>query len=894
MFSVRSSSAMGPSKGPVVSVAPVSQTKNGRRQSGFYPPASQDFAIQINPPAKDKAAKEKRRSGFYPPASQDFAIRMDVPVKDTLVKDKATKEKRRSSFYPVAPEELVIQINPPVREKSADEKKNSRTSGALMAPTMDPSIAIEAFPHRGSGASMDFRSRRSSSSTVASFSTAFSSRDSLEGRGRASSWGSQTSLESMGSSPLKAVSVGRRSYADYQIQLQSQNQNAPWIRNQRPAPIKKPYRSKAKPGELFAALPGEVLELILEQLKKLHLQPGSESCATCWMRDCCSIELSARKWSKFARTSLYEDVQLAGEEGGHFKKRYKINHGGRMVLLRRTLRSSPQIAFIVRSLKVPRASLLPPGTSTEEYHDLVASLVMSCPNLERLVGFYPSYSHTFSRLFHALSTRQRLKEMNWIVEPTPYQRRHKMRPSINGTIAPGDLQPQQSQDFYAHHVNWSHMTSLTVHCRPGATLTPSVLLNDALHCLPKLETLHLSHLPHTSFNDRNLLCLPSLKKLTLAHLPGITTAGLSSFATRKSSTSITSLTLININIDSLPTLARIFANFTSLATFSLVQSSPPVLPSDEFIMLFPYLASASLHKLHWDIPYLPTRASVADTILSRSISAGGFPALRVLRAPNDPEGLFQSVCRPRERVDLPADRYRHANAGPGWTPRSSRSSSAISNYPPSSSAGLHGRTGSRSSSFGGGGGAGGAPPETLGFAPPAETVNLLPRETSDLHAARLAAQGRLEAAKRFPRSFINVIDEDGTVVEKHGVGAYMGTAESKIDYLLLPDAGGTDEGGGLVGVKEMLGDNGEEIGVISSPEMPVMGGRRASGGVLGKMERARERSRSRDRGGDSEVAVKVREGCTGRWNRDEAVADKKDKGRWLHAERGRWRAVTLS
>lgn len=886
MFSARSSSAVGPSKGPVVTVAPFGETKNGQRQSGFYPPPSHDFAIQINAPAKDKAVKEKRKSVFYPPASQDFAIRMDVPVKATP----AVKEKRRSTFYPAAPQDLAIQIDPPVKERTAIDKRTSRPSGALTAPTMDPSIAIEAFPHRGSGTNMDFRSRRSSSSsTVASFSTAFSSRDSLEGRRRAPSWGSQTSLESIASSPLKAASVGRRSYADYQIQLQSQNQNTPWIRNQRPAPIKKAYRSKAKPGELFAALPGEVLELILEELKKLHLQPGSDSCATCWMRDCCSIALSARKWSKFARASLYEDIQLIGEEGTHLKKRYKINHGGRMVLLRRTLRSSPQVAVIVRSLKVPRASLLPPGISTEEYHDLVASIVMACPNLERLVGFYPNYSHTFTRLFHALSTRQRLKEMNWVIEPSPFQRQHRMRPSINGTVAPGDLQPQQSRDFYDHHVNWSHMTSLTVHCRPGATLTPNVLLNDALHCLPALQTLHLSHLPHTSFNDRNLLCLPSLKKLTLSHLPGITTAGLSSFATRKSSTSITALTLINVNLDALPALARILSNLTSLTSFSLVQPAPPVLPSDELVMLFPYLASASLRRLHWDIPYLPTRASVADTILARSVSAGGFPALRALRAPNDPEGLFQAVCRPPERVDLPADRYRYAaSAGPNWIPRG-----VGPNYPPSSSSGgQHSRTGSRSSSFGAGGGGGEGPV----FAPPADAVNLLPRENSNLHAARMAAQGRLEAARRFPRYVINVIDENGTVVEKFGVGAFLGSVESKINYHLLPDVGGTDEGGGLVGVREMLCDNGEEIGVISGPETEVMGqGRRASGGVLGKTDRARARSKSRDRGrSDVDANVKVREGCTGKWNANGAVVDKKDRGRWSHAERGRWRAVTPS
>jgi len=869
----------------------------------------------MDTPVKDKpSTKEKRKSGF----GQDFAIKMEpLPMKgkpSTTITP--TNQRRRSNFYPAPPQDLVIEIKAPAPapEKPPVEKGTSRafSVSTLMAPTMDPTIATEALPIRSSRTSMDFRSRRSSSSTMASFSTAFSSRDSLESRGRASSWGSQTSLESMPSSPMKVVPAGRRTYADYQIQLQSQGQSAPWVRNQRPAPIKKAYRSTAKPGELFAALPGEVLELILEELKKQHLQPGSESCATCWMRDCCSIMLTSRKWSKFARAALYEDIQLVGDESGQLKKKYKINHGGRLVLLRRTLRNAPQIAVIVRSLKVPRASMLPGGVSTEEYHALVASVVMACPNLERLVGFYPNYNHAFSRLFHALSTRQRLKEMNWIIEASPYQRQHRMRPSINGTIAPGDLQPQQSQDFYDHHVNWKHMTSLTVHCRPGATLSPNVLLNDALNCLPALQTLHLSHLPHTSFNDRNLLCLPPLKKLTLSNLPGVTTTGLSSFATRKSSTSITTLTLINTPIDSLPVLCRIFSNLTSLTTFSLVQPSAPVLSPDERVMLFPYLASPSLRKLHWDIATTSlstTRASAAaaDTILSRSISAGGFPALRVLRAPNDPDGAFQSVCRPRERIDLPADRYRYATAaGPGWSPNPTGGGGGGGASPlslrPSSS---HSRTGSRGSSFFSGGGS--SKEKLPAFAPPSleaaagSVVGLVPsRENSDLHAARLAAQGRLEAARRVPRFFIHVLNEGNGLVEKFGVGGFMGSVESKIEYHLLPDAGGSDEGGGLVGVREMLGDGGEEIGVVA-PEKEKetgvmgMGGRRGSG-ILGRKEKVRERSRSRSRtrGGERDESVRIREGCTGRWNAGEGLNDKRDRGRWTHAERGRWRGVVLS
>ncbi|KAB5581048.1 hypothetical protein GE09DRAFT_1084692 [Coniochaeta sp. 2T2.1] len=905
--------APGSNKGPVVSVTQT-QSKAARRQSAYYPPAGQDFAIQINPPsssAKDK--KEKRKSGYYPPATQDFAIQVDVPAKKgkgaaapaAQVQKEVKQKRRQSQFYPVAPEDLAIEIKapPPPKEEIKVEKRKSRVStSALMAPTMDPNIALEGFPARTRMPGMDVRSRRSSSSTMASFNTAYSSRDSFESRGMASSWGSQTSLESMASSPLKVVPAGRRTYADYQLQFQNQNQN--WARNARPAPIKNTYKRKANPGEIFAALPGEVLELILEELKKLHLQPGSDSCATCWMRDCCSLALSARKWAKFARTALYEDIQIVGEEAPHLKKRYKLNHGGRLVLLRRTLRSSPQIAAIVRSLKVPRATMLPPGVSTDEYHDLVASVVMACPNFERLVGFYPTYSHTFTRLFHALSTRQKLTEMNWIVEPSPYQRQHKLRPSINGTVPPGDLQPQQSQDFFDHHANWSHLTSLTVHCRPGATLTPSVLLNDALNCLPVLHILHLSNLPSTSFSDRNLACLPStLKKLTLSHLPGVTTAGITAFATRKSSSSssLSSLTLINTQIDSLPALCRILSSLPSLQTFNLVQPSPPILPADENVMLFPYLASPSLRKLHWDIPTLhQARASEADTILARSISAGGFPSLRTLRAPNDPEGVFQSVSAPRERVDLPADRYRCSTAGgPGWNPRMVAQQH-------------HARTGSRGSSFS----VATAPVGEIHppFAPRGDIDWTPPRSlNSDLHTARLAAQQRLEAARQAPRYFINVVDEQGATVETHGVGAFLGDVRSKVRYHLLPDVGGgSDESGGLVGVGEMLADNGEEVGVVRPSTERVIGEKESSSGssgwgmgglmgrrsssavVLGRKERVkeRERSRSRDRNGEVD-GRKVREGCTGKWNLV-VGGDKKDRLRWEHTERGRWRGVVLS
>ena len=72
---------------------------------------------------------------------------------------------------------------------------------------------------------------------------------------------------------------------------------------QRPAPIKQ-YRRRRETGELLAALPEEVLGLILDELKKLHLKPGSTSCATCMMRDLCSVAMAGRGLLRVAQVAL--------------------------------------------------------------------------------------------------------------------------------------------------------------------------------------------------------------------------------------------------------------------------------------------------------------------------------------------------------------------------------------------------------------------------------------------------------------------------------------------------------------------------------------------------------------------------------------------------------------
>ncbi|KAK4232400.1 hypothetical protein QBC38DRAFT_405929 [Podospora fimiseda] len=753
--------------------------------------------------------------------------------------------------------------------------------------------------------------RLSNSSTVSTASSsAISGREVFDNRVRSASMTSsqttisQNSVESYPKGPGGVIprnSTAAASYTNWQTQG-IQGGQYPW---QRPAQIK-PQRRKAAQGELFAALPGEVLEMILDELRHLHLKPSSTSCATCWMRDCCSVAISARKFLKYAREALYQHIHLQGHEGPNMKKRTKSTYGSRLTLLRRTLRSNQQIAVIVRSLKPPA---LPLGVDVVKYNDLVASVVMACPNLERLLGYYPTYNHSFQRLYQALSTRPKLKEMSWILEPSPSQQQQRSRPTgPSQHWGPVDLTPQESRMFLDFHANWKQLSTLVIHCHLGATLSPPKLLERTIHSLPALKTLILSHIPSTAFNDSSLVSLPPLTRLSLTHCTGVTSTGLSAMATRPTSASLQTLTLMHMNLDSLPTLARLFSNLTSLKTFNLVQTYAPNMDRNEFFMFFPYLASRTLRKLHWDIPYLPNAVTPADTILARSIEAGGFPALRYLCAPNDPEGIFQRLCAPRERIDLPMDKYRNGptNNRPGsaMNPVRPGSSANVNNNRPGTASGWSGfglghtrnsssfssSTGRGSFSFmrgggGGGGGGGGnnSAPASPVFAPSDFTMSLgemmTPRDNSDLHQARMAAQQRLEAARRAPRYFINVFDEQGIMVDKFGVGAFLGSVESRIEYVLAGDAskGEKDEGGGLVCVEDMLRDDGGEALVVGGGEV------------------SKDGKEKKKRGSGEDGTKKMREGCIGRWNTYSGnVVDKKDKERWWHAERGRWRVTVLS
>ncbi|OAA64334.1 Co-chaperone Hsc20 [Niveomyces insectorum RCEF 264] len=916
---------VSPTPGVLDSLPPPYNNTNRRRQ-----PARLSLVETYAPQATDGRVQQ---------STEDFVRRTDR----AMARETAAKAQYQQQYN-----QRRQQLQQQQRQQEQDAK-TAATAGAKA--TVYPTLQQKPRrPSSESPVSVSSSSTSSSSSSTAGGWAARSRNSSFDVPMRSPSWGSQTSQSSQATRTTQRTSIGSMvaegrppkpaiSYAQAQeqaraqarAQAQAQAQANPdvrvqnqWQRQwQRPA-LLKTQRKKAAPGEVFAALPGEVLELILDELKRIHLAEGSSSCATCWMRDACSMAVTARKMLKYARVALYEAVQLVGADAAQQRKKLKpLQYGTRLVLLRRTLRSNPQIAAIVRSLKVPT---LPTACALPaDYDSLIASVVMACPNLERVVGYSPAYSHTtFSRYFHALSTRSRLKEINWLIEsvappheqkaqqirthsrarsrsmslsgnqrsiaqmmrplspplsPKQQQQQQQPMPTPLSTelTSPLPLERQQSVNFLGHHVNWQYLTSMTVHCKPGATLSPDTLLVDAFMYLPALQNLYLSHLPRTAFDDNALVALPPLKKLALVHLPGITSDGLSRFATRGiNRSSLVSLTLVHVQLDALQAVARMLSKLAALTTFSLVQKYPPTLTPGEVIWLFPYLASASLQHLHWDLPTYVDRANAADMVLARSIAAGGFPQLRRLRAPADPEGLFQALCRPLERVDLPGDRskqfgsrgFDNNNNNPSHQHKHSRSSSSSSSsiiFPPSFGH-AHSRNSSNASNLFSHKSSGSSPPPSADMTRPPLPQNpqqYAPPEHTHLHAARMAAQARLDKARGVPQFFVNVINEDGLLAEKYGMAGFVGTIQSQIAYHLVPDPGATDASGGLVDMDTFLADGGERLSSEGKES------------AFGSSDRAANRRE---------------DGCVGRWNANWDVPQKKDKERWWHTERGRWKA----
>ena len=436
-----------------------------------------------------------------------------------------------------------------------------------------------------------------------------------------------------------------------------------------------------------------------------------------------TVRLKDTGITQHVNSSRYENIEITGCDSPLQLKKYKVKHGSRLRLLRRTLRDRTLVANLVKEIRVPDPGFPPflsagkPNPRFCEYRDLVASLVMACPNLERLLGFHCLYNHEFDRLTQALSTRRKLKEHVWIVgeNESVTERSHHQLP-------PGLLDQHQVYQFLHYHRSWSHLETLMLYSPGGAGIIEHELFVRVFQLLPSLKRLCISSFDGDDFSDETLLAIPPVTSLRLEQCPGISDRGLSRWASNPSASALETLSLVSQRLTSLLSVAKLLASLPTLLKFTLVQADTILSVPTDLMILQPILASKSLRHLHWDVVAPPgislpgsgteSNIKTPNGHLALSIINSGFPSLETLRSPQDlsPIGALQAVCRPAKngQVLLPADRYS-------------------------------------------------LPPQSRG--PNASMPSALPLGNS-LHEARIRAQSYIETASKNEKEFMKVIVTD--------------------------------------------------------------------------------------------------------------------------------------
>lgn len=505
-----------------------------------------------------------------------------------------------------------------------------------------------------------------------------------------------------------------------------------------------------------------------------------------------------------------------------------MKRGSRLKLLRRTLRERKLLANLVYELRVPQLDLLFTTTKQsaqwQEYRDLVASVVMVCPNLERLLGLSIPYHHEFDRLTHALSTRKKLKEHTWILGEAA----EVSEVSPRDDFCPGSLGPSQMFEFLDYHTSWSSLETLMLYGLNGnGALEPSIFLR-MFDLLPSLRNLCISSFNEDAFADSTLLCLPPLESLRLENLPGITDAGLTQYTSRPESNSLKTFVLVEQNVESLLVISKILSSLRQLERFKIVQTEKcPALPNEDMIFQ-PLLASSTLKYLHWDVacPDPGTALTQLDTLpfqkstktsntpnfhLAQSILSAGFPELESLRAPNDvePPGALQAACRPilrgqallrPDRYSLPRSSYGSVNTRPLALPAGNNLTSAriraqtfIDMAVKDTEAGM--------------------PVLIQDFSDSFVPDNAQATQFEDEPDQEMDDYGIWAACERYKHQENN---HDGPkTVYKFHMPAFMGrsgvrdpaTGASIPQFILRPDITGQEADGGLIGWKQLLASN---------------------------------------------------------------------------------------
>lgn len=568
----------------------------------------------------------------------------------------------------------------------------------------------------------------------------------------------------------------------------------------------------------FKNLPKEVYDCLVTQLEQIYLR-DERACPSCHLRDLYNLSLVSRAWDKAVGPQMYRNIFLIADEEHKRLPKLKIKGTGRLKLLRRTLRERPSLAQYVRELHLSDFQTMYQNATIEreEIVNAVASLVMACPKLERVVGFHVPYTHSFDRLSHALSMRPKLQEKllllsNQVDDDDDYEEIEQA-----GCYLAACDPIERFLDLNSKH---SSLSTLVLHqesCQPLSLLNFRAI-TITLRQLPALRNLSISGLAPTSFTNLTLSALPpGLQLLRLENLHGIDDTGLQRFLASDQATSIERLALIDLEVTSLETISKVLSpRLASLKYLTFVQQKAPGTSSRILTVSF---RSQFLRYLHWEIrsdagpfPAFPSVSALdsfgksafafnipepicclATSVLAGSIKDGSLPSLRRIRVPHDPQGVIQALCRPLATALLPSDTAIIAMSRPA--PRSNGRSSLSEAQAPYSS-----RLSTRSFA-------------TLQSAR-ADSAIACSESTESVPSiftparSRLAAHSRILNARKKAMVTVRVFDSNGDLTINRTVGGFIGSIDSKITYNLTPDRSCTGEQSGwIISVEDLTGES---------------------------------------------------------------------------------------
>ncbi|KAM0721257.1 hypothetical protein Q7P37_003545 [Cladosporium fusiforme] len=509
-------------------------------------------------------------------------------------------------------------------------------------------------------------------------------------------------------------------------------------------------RPRQLPAHVFNQLPHEIYSCIVGHLEASYTK-GCVIDVRGRQQALRTVCLTSKRWAKAAIEHLYRDLWLPSSAPGQ-KTGRRLSISGRRLslsmgrpksqldLLLRTINEAPSLTFLVRRAHISSAlareldgeSNLP--SRTRSVYPVVQRVLDHCTEAELVSGYTPTATRDNTDYYSQLFGCERLHAHAWILD----------------LHHPPAFSPSQFIDL---HERWDWLQTLVL-CKTDGydTRIGPGMITAVTNRLWSLQHLMVSNFGRDDFHNGTLLSLRALRSLRLENLDGITDQGIHQLSHTRNAFSLESLSLINLELASLATIQTLLSNLTRLQRLRLVQgTSPNPTAGTSPTSRRNALSSATLRHLHWDTLI----SGPALDALAHSIEWSLFPSLRSIKAPSDPSGQLQALCRPIARSPLTASDMRFV-----------------------------------------------------------ESLDQ-DRYTRSLRLSRLQAQMRVRESRRRPSLCVVVSDEEEQTRHTTVIGSYLGDVRSAIEYSLEPDVEGEEEAlatlGDVVRPRGVVEGGGERI-----------------------------------------------------------------------------------